>query len=333
MNNELVASRSVPYWRERITERWQESVQAIIDVGRLLLAAKAALEHGQFQTLFEGEDRLPFGWNTANKLMAIARDRRLINSEHVQNLPNSWGTLYELTKLDNATFAKALEDGTIHAEMERREALGLRDERDRRSFETAPLFGTCTARELEVLIARGMKFGTVYADPPWLYENQGTRAATSNHYGGMTVEEIAALPIAKLAAENAHLHLWTTNAFLFDCKAIIEAWGFEYKSCFVWTKPQLGIGNYWRLAHEFMLLGVRGSCPFLDRGQISWLHEPRGQHSAKPERIREIVEKVSPGPRLELFARRITQGWVCWGNEIERSLFDQQEAVKEIGWL
>ena len=79
-----------------------------------------------------------------------------------------------------------------------------------------------------------------------------------------------------------------------------------------------------------MLLGVRGSCPFLDRGQISWLHEPRGQHSAKPERIREIVEKVSPGPRLELFARRITQGWVCWGNEIERSLFDQQEAVKEL---
>lgn len=231
MNNELVASRSVPYWRERITERWQESVQAIIDVGRLLLAAKAALEHGQFQTLFEGEDRLPFGWNTANKLMAIARDRRLINSEHVQNLPNSWGTLYELTKLDNATFARALENGTIHAEMERREVLGLRDEQDRRSFETAPLFGTCTTRELEVLIARGMKFGTVYADPPWLYENQGTRAATSNHYGGMTVEEIAALPIAKLAAENAHLHLWTTNAFLFDCKAIIEAWGFDYKSC------------------------------------------------------------------------------------------------------
>ena len=77
----------------------------------------------------------------ANKLMAIARGRKLLNSEHVQNLPNSWGTLYELTKLNSETFAKALEDGTIHAEMERREALGLRDERDRRSFETAPLFG------------------------------------------------------------------------------------------------------------------------------------------------------------------------------------------------
>lgn len=156
-------------------------------------------------------------------------------------------------------------------------------------------------------MARGMKFGTVYADPPWPYENQGTRAATSHHYGGMAVEDIAALPIAHLATENAHLHLWTTNAFLFEGKTILEAWGFEYKSCFVWTKPQLGIGNYWRLAHEFLLLGVRGSCPFLDRGQISWLHEPRGPHSAKPERIRELVEKVSPGPRLELFARRLTQ--------------------------
>ena len=81
-------------------------------------------------------------------------------------MPNSWGTLYELTKLDNATFARALERGAIHAEMERRDALGLRDEQDRKSFEAAPLFGTCTARELEVLIARGMKFGTVYADPP-----------------------------------------------------------------------------------------------------------------------------------------------------------------------
>ena len=112
--------------------------------------------------------------------------------------------------------------------MERRDVLGLRDEQDRKGFETTPLFGTCTTRELEVLIARGMKFGTVYADPPWLYENQGTRAATSNHYGGMTIEEIAALPIAQLATENAHLHLWTTNAFLFDCKTIIEVWGFEY---------------------------------------------------------------------------------------------------------
>lgn len=67
MGNQLIAS--VLYWRERINERWQDSVQAIIDVGRLLLSAKAALEHGQFQSLFEGDDRLPFGWNTANKLM------------------------------------------------------------------------------------------------------------------------------------------------------------------------------------------------------------------------------------------------------------------------
>lgn len=145
MNHDGIASRSIPYWRERISERWQESVQAIINVGQLLLAAKAALEHGQFQTLFEGNKRLPFGWNTANKLMAIARDPRLSNSEHVQKLPNSWGTLYELTKLDNATFARALEEGAIHAEMERREVVGLRDERDRKRLETAPLFGTCTA--------------------------------------------------------------------------------------------------------------------------------------------------------------------------------------------
>jgi len=90
----------------------------------------------------------------------------------------------------------------------------------------------------------------------------------------------------------------------------------------------MGIGNYWRLSHEFMLLGVRGSCPFLDRSQESWLRQSRTTHSAKPDKVRQMVELVSPGPRLELFARTITDGWTAWGNEIERNLFT--EAVEEL---
>jgi N6-adenosine-specific RNA methylase IME4 len=188
-----------------------------------------------------------------------------------------------------------------------------------------PSSSTCTVEDLSALSQRGDRFGTIYADPPWLYGNQGTRAATGNHYGGMTVEEIAALPIRELAADNAHLHLWTTNAFLFDCKAIMEAWGFEYKSCFVWVKPQMGLGNYWRLSHEFMLFGVRGSAPFRARDQKSWLECARGKHSAKPEQVRQMIEKVSPGPYLELFGRSTAQGWTVWGNQIERNLFYQHD--------
>lgn len=183
---------------------------------------------------------------------------------------------------------------------------------------------TCTTMDLEKL--QGRSFGTIYADPPWLYGNQATRAATSTHYNGMTVDEIAALPIADLAADCAHLHLWTTNAFIFEAKSIIEAWGFTYKSCLVWVKPQMGIGNYWRVSHEFLLLGVRGSCPFRDKSMMSWIQARRGRHSAKPEIIRHMIEATSPGPRLELFGRSPAQGWTVWGNEIERSLFHLKAA-------
>lgn len=187
---------------------------------------------------------------------------------------------------------------------------------------------TMQTHDLAALTAQGMKFGTVLADPPWRYGNQSTRGATSDHYVGMSVDEIAALPIASLAADRAHLHLWTTNAFLFDAPRIMAAWGFDYRSCFVWVKPSIGMGNYWRVSHEFLLLGVRGSCPFADRSLRSWGEFSRGAHSAKPEEIRHLIEKASPGPRLELFGRRCAPGWVVWGNEVERTLFD--DSVQEL---
>lgn len=187
--------------------------------------------------------------------------------------------------------------------------------------ETGEPLETCSVSDLAELVMRGKRFSTIYADPPWPYQNQATRAATSNHYGVMTLEDIAALPVRELTTENAHLHLWTTNAFLFDARAIMEAWGFEYKSCFVWVKPQMGIGNYWRVSHEFLLFGVKGSLPFADRGQMSWRQWDRTRHSEKPYEMYQLIEKVSPGPYLELFARRQVEGWTSWGNEIERDLF------------
>ena len=142
---------------------------------------------------------------------------------------------------------------------------------------------TCAVSDLQTLIDSGQIFGSIYADPPWPYSNQATRSATDNHYSTMSLEDIAALPVNQLTAPEAHLHLWTTNAFLFESKAILEAWGFEYKSCFVWVKPQMGIGNYWRLSHEFLLLGVKGRLTFLDHSYMSWLRHDRIGHSRKPE--------------------------------------------------
>jgi N6-adenosine-specific RNA methylase IME4 len=197
----------------------------------------------------------------------------------------------------------------------------------RREVKVEKPTGDDTARAydaLDTLIETGKRFGTVYADPPWLYGNQGTRGATGDHYPGMSVGDIAALPIGELVADAAHLHLWTTNAFLFDAREVIEAWGFTYKSCFIWVKPQMGMGNYWRVSHEFCLLGVQGSAPFGSKSEMSWAEWPRGKHSAKPGRMYELIEKVSPGPYLELFARQGREGWDCWGNATDRDLWMQE---------
>jgi len=185
--------------------------------------------------------------------------------------------------------------------------------------------GGCSIDDLAELAGR--KFGTIYADPPWVYDNQSTRAATSDHYVGLTVDQLCALPILDLAADDAHLHLWTTNAFLFDAPRIFAAWGFEFRSAFVWVKPQIGIGNYWRNSHEYLLTAIRGDAKrFNDRSLRSWGEFSRRQHSAKPEEIRALIERASTGPYLELFGRRQAPGWTVFGNEVARDLLFEEAA-------
>jgi N6-adenosine-specific RNA methylase IME4 len=178
-----------------------------------------------------------------------------------------------------------------------------------------------TVSDLNTLVAQGLRFGCVYADPPWRY-NRKPRGAAENHYPTMPIEEIAALPVRDLAAPDAHLHLWVPHSFLFDARRVMEAWGFEYKGLFVWIKPRPGLGHYWRSAAEYLLLGVRGRCPFRDQSVTNWVCVDRGKHSAKPEQVRALIERVSPPPYLELFGRAAVRDWVVFGNEVSRGVFD-----------
>jgi N6-adenosine-specific RNA methylase IME4 len=182
----------------------------------------------------------------------------------------------------------------------------------------------CAVSDLYELIGAGKKFKTITADPPWAYSNQATRAATDNHYKTMTIDEICNLPIKELADESAHLHLWTTNAFLYDSARVMEAWGFEYKSVFIWTKPSMGIGNYWRVSHEYLIFGMKGNLPFNDRSEMSWFTAKRSKHSQKPGEVIKKIEKVSPPKYLELFGRDTRRGWTVWGNQIRRTLFNEE---------
>lgn len=179
-----------------------------------------------------------------------------------------------------------------------------------------------TTSDLAQLVAQGAVFSTIYADPPWAYGNVASRGAAVNHYPTMTVDAICREPVRELAAPDSHLHLWTTNGFLREALTVIDAWGFRFKSCLVWVKPQMGLGNYWRVSHEFMLLGVRGNLRFRDHSVKSWLEAPRTVHSRKPELVRHLIERVSPGPYLELYGRRLihSRAWTVYGNELPGGL-------------
>lgn len=176
--------------------------------------------------------------------------------------------------------------------------------------------------DLSELIQSGEKFKTVYADPPWSYGNQATRASTDNHYPTMPVSDICALPVKNIIDEQSLLFLWTTNGFLRESFDVIDAWGFEFKSTIVWVKPQMGIGNYVRNSHEFLMIATRGGAMPSDarKRQISWVQENRGRHSAKPKCFRRIVEEMSFPNRLELFGRSAVEGWMVFGNQIEKGL-------------
>jgi len=178
-------------------------------------------------------------------------------------------------------------------------------------------------RDLSQLVQSGRRFRTVYADPPWPYSNTAARGAAENHYRTMTLDDIRGEVVKDLVETAAHLHLWTTNAFLREAFDVIRAWGFKYKSCLIWTKPQLGMGNYWRVSHEYLLLGVRGNLPFQNRTVRSWQTARRTVHSRKPFLFRGLIEQVSPGPYLELYGREEhpNTDWTVYGNQVERRLF------------
>lgn len=170
-------------------------------------------------------------------------------------------------------------------------------------------------------------FSTIYADPPHPKGQRGKRGA-SQYYDLMTQSQMENMPIADLAAENAHLYMWVTNGSIPEGIKLMEAWGFSFKNIFTWVKSgnELSLGAYFRNNTENVLFGVRGSAPVKFKAQPNWMFAPRQDHSHKPEEMFSVIERMSPGPYLELFARRQPtsthpEAWSVWGNEIESDLY------------
>ena len=187
----------------------------------------------------------------------------------------------------------------------------------------------------DLLEKANQRYATILADPPWQFQNRTGKMAPEHkrllRYPTMELKEIMELPVAKLAAARSHLYLWVPNALLQEGLKVMEAWGFTYKTNIVWYKIRKdggpdgrGVGFYFRNVTELLLFGLRGSYRTLQPGrtQVNLISTRKREHSRKPDEIYDLIERCSPGPHLELFARFGREGWDQWGNEdVEQNSF------------
>lgn len=166
------------------------------------------------------------------------------------------------------------------------------------------------------------KFNVIYADPPWDVKagpDWGSNGEShSLEYPIMSLDQIKNLPVKELAGEDAHLYLWTINKYIPETYDIARGWGFEPSCLLTWAKPRhgIGLGGTFIQTTEHLLFCRKGTLEAKKRIDTTWFEYPRGRHSEKPEEIRKMIEEVSPGKRIELFARTKTEGWSVWGNEV-----------------
>lgn len=166
------------------------------------------------------------------------------------------------------------------------------------------------------------KYGCIVADPPWPQpvvgkwkRPQHANLGVGIGYALMPLAEIEAMPVESLAQEGAHLWLWTTNAHLRAAFDVMAAWGFTYLTNITWIKPS-GLGAWFVSTTQHCLFGYYKKCRFpMARYLPTHFHATPKQHSAKPNEFYELVRKISPEPRIDLFNRRIIHGFDGWGDE------------------
>lgn len=186
------------------------------------------------------------------------------------------------------------------------------------------------------------KYSIIYADPPWSYDDKAlNRGGAERHYSTMGIEDICALPVKDIAADDCILFMWGAWPKLYESAKVIEAWGFEFKTvAFVWVKTNKrenvnqtsflpadsfdsfwGMGSWTRANTEFCLLATKGKPKRESAGVHQLIYAPIDKHSKKPSETRErITALVGELPRVELFARNSAPGWDLWGNEVDSDI-------------
>ena len=188
------------------------------------------------------------------------------------------------------------------------------------------------------------KYSIVYADPPWDYKGQkqhagkgkGDSGGAASHYGTVKLSRLKSLPVAEVCEKDALLFLWTTNPHLDQAVDLLKAWGFDYATvAFIWDKVKVNPGFYTMSQCEMVLVGKRGKIPGPRgaRNVRQFLSEMRGQHSEKPNEVRQRIETMFPSQsKLELFGRSQASGWTVWGNETQCNDPDLVQHFDDHGW-
>ena len=226
--------------------------------------------------------------------------------------------------MSDETFESAVAEAREHAaygKREIREAYQEIRERELESSRAERIAKLVAISKGNAPLPSDRRYPIIYADPAWQYENPpigATSRAIENHYPTLSLEEICALPVSRLATNDSVLFLWATAPKLAECMSVITAWAFTYRTNLVWAKDKIGMGYHVRNQHELLLIAKRGDIPPPEPSArpASILCAPRREHSRKPDEAYALIERMYPElARIELFARGTRPGWAAWGNQ------------------
>lgn len=174
------------------------------------------------------------------------------------------------------------------------------------------------------------KYNVIYADPPWKYksgrlpclpEKRPDTCSVGYYYPTMDLESIKALPVKEICGKDCVLFLWATTPAIQEAFEVMTAWGFRYKTMITWEKTNNDCMGYWfRTCTEHLIVAVKGKVKAFRNMSRTCYHEKRSKHSKKPEYFYRLIEQVTKGKRLEMFARQKVDGWDIWGNEVESDI-------------
>ena len=294
-------------WAARLAGKLRKRAGLVFEVGDELVQAKAELAHGEWLPLL-GDVGISSRY--AQRFMRIARSEWLRKYAPGAYLPDDLKTLEELAGLDEATLDRWAANGLIHAGMRPGDVAAARQQ------------DIVTAARAAGPLPDG-PFGVMAGDPAWRFETwspAGRGRSADGHYPVPPLDKIVALgpDIEERAAPDCALFLWFLGEMYDAAKQVVEAWGFRYvKLGFIWIKPPpAGTGYSTRDRAEACMLAVRGRPRVLDHGVDQVIEAPRREHSRKPDEFYERIERLYPGPFLNLFARSERPGWAAWGNEV-----------------